>query len=105
MNPATYIAIYVPIFIIFFVMLPAQRNRLKYLQYLRKRKGVNKMTNDLVKNCIGKICTISTGSFGTVYNKAEVIKVSDNWMEIKTKNRIDLVNIDFVQSIKIISDK
>ncbi len=86
-------------------MIPAQRNRLKYLFYLRKKKGVSKMSNELVKNCIGKICTISTGSFGTVYNKAEVIRVSDNWMEVKTKNRTDLVNIDFVQSIKIISEK
>lgn len=60
------------------------------------------MSNELVKNCIGKICTISTGSFGTVYNKAEVIRVVDNWMEVKVKNKKDLVNIDFVQSIKIL---
>lgn len=92
-----------PIIIIFFVLIPAQRNRLKFLFYLRKKKkGVIKMSNELVKNCIGKICTISTGSFGTVYNKAEVIRVVDNWMEVKVKNKKDLVNIDFVQSIKIL---
>jgi len=58
------------------------------------------MTNEVIKKNIGKNCRISTGSFGTnVIGK--IIDVNENWIEIETKKGIELINAEFVQSIKI----
>lgn len=59
------------------------------------------MTNEVIKKYIGTNCNISTGTFGT--NLTGKIKdVNENWMEVETKKGIELVNAEFVQSIKII---
>lgn len=58
------------------------------------------MTNELIKKYIGKTCNISTGSFGTnVIGK--IIDVNDNWIEVETKKGKELINAEFIQSIKI----
>ncbi|MBK5253337.1 MAG: hypothetical protein JJE03_02510 [Peptostreptococcaceae bacterium] len=59
------------------------------------------MSNELIKACRGKVCTISTGSLGTSYSKVEIVEVVDNWIKIQSKGKRDIVNIDFIQSIKI----
>lgn len=101
MDPSAYIAIYIPIFILFFIILP-QQNQIQKLIILKrkKRKGLIKMTNEVIKKYIGKNCRISTGSFGTnVIGK--IIDVNENWIEIQTKKGNELINAEFVQSIKI----
>lgn len=60
------------------------------------------MSNELIKACIGKECLISTGSLGSSYNKVVIKEVVDNWVQIEKKGKIDLINIDYVQSIKIL---
>lgn len=58
------------------------------------------MTNEVIKKYIGKNCKISTGSFGTnVIGK--IIDVSENWIEVETKKGKELINAEFIQSIKI----
>ncbi|NPV44558.1 MAG: hypothetical protein HPY70_11400 [Firmicutes bacterium] len=58
------------------------------------------MTNEVIKKYIGKICKISTGSFGTnVVGK--IIDVNENWLEVETKKGNELINADFIQSIKV----
>ncbi|HBW38995.1 DUF6897 domain-containing protein [Desulfosporosinus sp. BICA1-9] len=101
MNIGSLIAIYLPFFIIFFVVLPQQRTLYKaILLRIKKRKGVVKMTNELIKRYIGKQCLISTGSFGTSV-KGIIIDVNENWLEIETKKGSELINAEFIQSIKI----
>lgn len=58
------------------------------------------MENEVIKKYIGKHCRISTGSFGTTVI-GKIIDIKGNWMEIETKKGNELVNIEFVQSIKI----
>jgi len=58
------------------------------------------MTNELIKRYIGKQCLISTGSFGTSV-KGIIIDVNENWLEIETKKGSELINAEFIQSIKI----
>jgi hypothetical protein len=66
----------------------------------KKRKGLISMTNEVIKKYIGKNCRISTGSFGTnVIGK--IIDVNENWIEIETKKGNELINAEFIQSIKI----
>ena len=103
MNLATWIAIYMPLFIIFFIVVPEQRNMQRFIMKKRKkRKELTDMTNELIKKYVGKNCLISTGSFGSNV-QGEIVAVNENWIEIKTKKNDELVNIEFVQSIKIIS--
>ena len=101
MNSATWIAIYMPIFVLFFIILPQQRRIQKaVLLKIKKRKGFIIMTNEVIKKYIGKSCKMSTGSFGT-YVAGKIIDVNENWIEVETKKGNELINAEFVQSIKI----
>jgi hypothetical protein len=67
---------------------------------IKKRKGFIIMTNEVIKKYIGKNCKMSTGSFGT-YVVGKIIDVNENWIEVETKKGNELINAEFVQSIKI----
>jgi hypothetical protein len=70
------------------------------VQKIRKKKGVMVMTNEIIKKCIGKNCILSNGSFGaSVIGK--IVDVNENWVEIETKKGNQLINIEYVQSIKV----
>jgi len=101
MSTGTYIAIYLPIFIVLFVILPTNRRNMFAIRKLKKLRGEKVMSNELIKSCIGKICSISTGSFGTSYSKVEIVEVADNWIKVQNKSKTDIVNIDFITNIKI----
>lgn len=59
------------------------------------------MANELIKKYIGKNCRITTGSFGTnVIGK--ITDVNENWIEVETKKGVEIINAEFVQSIKIL---
>ncbi|WP_207636345.1 DUF6897 domain-containing protein [Desulfosporosinus youngiae] len=57
------------------------------------------MTNDLLKKYIGKKCLITTGTFGTNV-RGIIIEVNENWLEVETKKGNELINGEFIQSIK-----
>lgn len=90
-----------PFFVIFFVIIPQQREMHKaVLLKIKKRKGVITMTNEVIKKYIGINCIISTGSFGTnVVGK--IVDVNENWLEVETKKGKELINADFIQNIKV----
>lgn len=98
---SSWIAIYMPVIILFFIILPQQREmQISAILKRKKRKGLIIMTNEVIKKYIGKTCRISTGSFGTnVIGK--IIDVNENWIEIETKKGNELINAEFIQSIKI----
>lgn len=58
------------------------------------------MTNEIIKKYIGKNCKISTGSLGTSV-VGKILEVNENWLEIETQKGKELINADFIQSIKI----
>lgn len=98
---STWIAIYMPLFILFFIILPQQREMQKsIILRIKKRKGLIIMTNEVIKKYIGKTCKISTGSYGT-NAIGKIIDVNENWIEIETKKGNELINAEFIQSIKI----
>lgn len=99
MDSATWVAIYLPIFLILFVILPAgqQIHRRVLLKNNRKRGG-RIMPNELLKKYIGSRCVVSTGSFGD--SVAGVIRtVEENWIEVETNKGLRLVNADYVTKI------
>lgn len=67
----------------------------------KKRKEFEIMTNEMIKKYVGKNCKISNGAYGSNAT-GEIINVNENWIEIETKKGIELINADFVQSIKVI---
>ena len=101
MNPGVFIAIYLPLFMVLFVILPTNRRHKFAVRKLKKRRGEKIMSNELLKSCVGKTCTISTGSFGSSYNNVEIVEVVDNWIKVKGKRNSDIINIDFITNIKI----
>lgn len=101
MDSSSWIAIYLPLIIIFFIVLPQQREINKaVVMKIKRRKGEIIMTNDMIKKYIGKSCKISTGSFGTNIT-GKIIDVNENWIEVETKKGNELINAEYVQSIKV----
>jgi hypothetical protein len=101
MNASTWVAIYMPLFILIFIIIPQKLEREKLIvSHIKNRKGVIIMTNEVIKKYIGKRCKISTGSFGTNV-EGEIIDVNENWLEVETKKGKELINADFIQSIKV----
>ncbi len=97
MDTAQWLAIYLPLFLILFVFLPASQRR--RLLAARKRKRERRaMANELLKKYIGKTCTVSTGSFGTTA-VGVISTVEDNWIEVATKKGPRLFNTDYVTNI------
>jgi hypothetical protein len=105
MNTATWVAIYLPIFALLFILLPQQAQRRKAVAgKIRKKRGAAAMANELIKKYVGKTCVVYTGSFGSSV-KGEVSAVEDNWIEIATQKGAQLVNADFVTNITEIPAK
>lgn len=96
MNPSLWIAIYLPIIIIFAQQRQAQR---LFIKNRKIKRGVI-MSNEMLKKYIGKRCKISTGSFGTNVH-GEIIDIIEEWVEVQTRRGIEIINAEFIQSIKI----
>lgn len=61
------------------------------------------MSNELLMQYVGFTCMLSTGSMGTALT-GKVIRIEDNWIEIETKKGRQLMNADYVQTIKPYKD-
>ncbi len=62
------------------------------------------MTNELLVRFIGKTCKLSTGSYGSTV-KGRIVEVNENWVEVETARGRELVNADFIQTIKTLYDR
>ncbi|HSP47894.1 MAG TPA: hypothetical protein VLN47_07460 [Clostridiaceae bacterium] len=104
MDSSSWIAIYLPLFIIFFVVLPQQQHtQMAITRKNKRRKGLLTMTNEMLKKYIGKTCMISTGSMGSSV-KGRILDVSENWVEVETNKGIQVVNAEFIMTIKMLGD-
>ena len=103
MDSSTWIGIYLPIFVVLVIIIPAHNQNIYTTRKLRKKRGERKVSNELIKSCVGKTCSISTGALGSSYNKVRVIEVIDNWIKVESKGRKNLINSDYIQNIKILS--
>ena len=92
------------IIIIFCIVIP-KRNKLYLGIIKRKKKGVKrKMPQELMKEFIGKVCSISlfNESFGIT---GKIISIEGNWIKILEKDTSRLVNGDMIRDIKIMPEK
>lgn len=89
-----------PMFVLFFVILPQRRRLMQAVKHrMRAKKGEINMC-ELLRKYINKNCIVSTGTFGI--NVTGVIReIKDNWIELETKKGKELINSEFIQSVKI----
>ena len=106
MEPSLWISIYLPIFTVFItlflVIIPNKRKLMNtVVRRVKKRREESLMTNKLIKKYLGKKCKVYSGSFGTSV-KGKLKELEDNWLEVETSKGLELVNIDFIQNIKVL---
>lgn len=89
------------IFIILYIML--SRKEL-YLEILNKKRRKRKMPQELMKEFIGKVCSIMlfNNSFGV---QGRIVAVEENWIKVDEKNKIRIINGDMIQDISILPEK
>lgn len=98
MNPA-YISIWMMLIIIFMI-IPQQIEKRRIKNRIVKRKrGHKRMTNELVKKYIGCECEIASSGMTGIVGK--ITETNENWIEVQTKKGYEVVNLDFIQKIKI----
>lgn len=103
MEFSTWFAIYMPLLMLFAVILPMQQAGARAAaRRLHAKRRRTPMTNEVIAKYIGKSCLISTGSYG-VSVSGTIVAVNENWIEVETKKgRAELVNADYVQSVRIL---
>ncbi len=102
MESSTWIAIYLPLFILFVIILPNQRRMAMAVIRRKRKRGISSMSNVLIESAVGHVCNISTGSFGSNYSKVKVVEVVDHWIKINKKGKEELINAEYIQSIAIV---
>lgn len=87
------------------IIIPRRNNKLYLGIISKKRKGrKRKMPQELMKEWIGKVCTIIlfNESFGV---QGKIVAIEDNWIKIEEKNKIRLINGDMIRDISMLPEK
>ena len=98
MNPAIYIAIFLPIFIIL-IQAPAQNRIIINNIVKRKTKKEKYEMMEHVKKFIGKECYIYTIQSMSSPIKGIIKDVDDNSIILETKKTKDVINLDYVMRV------
>lgn len=56
------------------------------------------MGNEIIKEYVGKTCKIFGGQ--SVNGIGKIIEVNENWIKLETKKGVELINAEYIQSIK-----
>ena len=100
MEP-TMVVVWLPIFIALFIVFTQQAAARKIAVItIKRRKRRIAMTNELIAKYVGRDCYITTGTMG-VSVTGKIIEVNENWIEVQTKKGAEILNLDFIQNIKL----
>ena len=92
--------------ILLFVIIPQNNKQMQNIILKNKRrKGVKRsMPKELIKEFIGKNCSISlfNETFGIT---GKIVAVEENWLKVEEKNNIQLINGDMIRNITILHEK
>jgi hypothetical protein len=101
MEPGTYVAVYLPIFTVFIVMIQIRKRRRRItVMHVLKRKGVFAVSIDAFKRNIGRDCQIMTMLERKVSGK--IVGVTDNWVEVVTKKDTEYINAEFIERFRLL---
>ena len=70
----------------------------------KKKERKRKMPQELIKEFIGKVCTIIlfNESFGI---QGKIVAIEENWIKVEEKNKIRLINGDMIRDISVLLQK
>ncbi len=94
-----FVVVTIIIFILFYSQVYKRKQILILKRERKRRKGLSKMTNEIIEKFIEKKCKISSGSWVDT-STGKIISVNENWIEIETKKGRELINADFITNIK-----
>ena len=66
----------------------------------QKRKEKKKMSDEMVKEFIGKECFISALS-GWDNISGKIVAVENGWVKVEEKKKIRIVNLDYIKDISM----
>ncbi|MBO5349346.1 MAG: hypothetical protein J6A89_05970 [Clostridia bacterium] len=62
------------------------------------------MPQELMKEFIGKVCTIIL--FNEVFGEqGKIVAIEDNWIKVEQKNTVRIINGDMIKDISIAPEK
>lgn len=98
LNPAIWIAIFLPIWIGIIVNLNNKKELQKSIIFkLKKKREELRMSNEVIKKFIGKDCIITT--FQTQINGV-IETIEENWVILRVEDKTEIVNIDYISRIR-----
>lgn len=62
------------------------------------------MPTELIKEFIGKVCSISLFNEMTAF-MGKIVAMENNWIKVEEKNTVRLINGDMIRDIKIMPEK
>jgi len=117
MEPILYLPIFVAVFIPLLLFVTREQTRRRVVgRWAAQRRAARRnqsistgeeesaMSNELIQSLIGKTVQISTGSLGESFDKVVVLAVEENWIRVQRKNKIRLINSDYITSVKILDE-
>lgn len=97
MNPLYFMSF---ILILLIVIMGHISNRAIAIRRKRERGNDIMALSNLITELVGKMCYISTGSFGTSY-VGTVESVDEKWVKVNTGKKTVVLSLDFITSIEI----
>lgn len=97
MQPAYFIWI-----VVFLIIFLARRQEKIVMRIRRKRRRIRKEEidmNELVQRFLGKNCIIYLGTTGGDL-RGTIEAVEGNWVSVRTKDTVEVVNLDYICRIK-----
>lgn len=94
------ISIWLPIFFVLLIVSQQRGAARVIIARLRKKRRSVAMTNELVEKYIGRNCHITTGAMG-VSVTGRIVSVNENWIEVETKKGMEIMNLDYIQNIRV----
>ena len=95
MSPAIWICIYLPL--ILMIINNSNQRKQQTLRRIRRKKGANKMTTEMLLEFIGKECILYLQS-GQISGTIE--SAQDGWLRVKVGTDTDLINLEYVSRIR-----
>jgi len=100
MDPAMYMCIFLPLFIILISADRSQKLAVMRIK-LKKKKGRSQTEmGELIKRYIGKECLIYTANSQNSQIIGVIDALENGWISVKTKTGSDIINIDYISHIR-----
>ncbi len=101
MDSSSIFLMLIVIFILLMNDKSRKKNRMRLKLRKRRQKENQSMDYQLVKAYEGKLCIITTdaNSLGGIIGT--ITKVTDGWIEVESTKSTEILNLDYVSSIKL----